>query len=400
MRTTARTLLLIFVFAIPWEYSLDYGSPWGNIARMAGLALLAAAIPAIFQAGRIRASGPLQWLAGILFVWLCLTYFWSVEPATTLSRLPGYLQEIMLVWLVGEFADSERDLVLLLRAWLGGCAVLAGLTLFSFFSSVEAGEQIRFFAAGQDPNDTARFLALGLPVAALLTGQEQDRRKRLFAFLYLPVAFIAIVATASRGGFIVAAVALVGCAVLLWLTHKRYLLYTIGLAPILIGMILWLIPHGVIERIGTIADQLHGGDLNRRVNIWQEGWRVFQNAPLIGHGAGTFVSAVGLSPIDTAHNTALSILVEGGLLGLALGFVIVACCFWMALAMHGALRLTMLTALTAWAVASLVSTTGESRTTWLLFSIVALVYRMEMAGHCIHSERAHLTGTLASGVSA
>ncbi len=37
MRQAARVLLLIYVFTIPWEYSLDLGAPFGNIARMVGL---------------------------------------------------------------------------------------------------------------------------------------------------------------------------------------------------------------------------------------------------------------------------------------------------------------------------------------------------------------------------
>ena len=37
MRRIAWTLLLLFAFSIPWEYSLDLGPPFGNIARVAGL---------------------------------------------------------------------------------------------------------------------------------------------------------------------------------------------------------------------------------------------------------------------------------------------------------------------------------------------------------------------------
>ena len=44
MRQVVRVLLLTFAFAVPWEYSLDIGEPVGNIARVAGLVLLAAAV--------------------------------------------------------------------------------------------------------------------------------------------------------------------------------------------------------------------------------------------------------------------------------------------------------------------------------------------------------------------
>ena len=57
MRRVAWVLLLLFAFAIPWEYSLDLGEPLGNVARIAGLLTLLAAVPAVFEAGRMRTPG-------------------------------------------------------------------------------------------------------------------------------------------------------------------------------------------------------------------------------------------------------------------------------------------------------------------------------------------------------
>ena len=52
MRRLAWGMLLVFVFAIPWEYSLDLAAPWGNIARIAGLIALLVAVPAVLRTGR------------------------------------------------------------------------------------------------------------------------------------------------------------------------------------------------------------------------------------------------------------------------------------------------------------------------------------------------------------
>src|ERR1039458_5628902 len=80
--------------------------------------------------------------------------------------------------------------------------------------AVAAG-QIRFAAAGQDPNDVARFLDLGFPLAALLFVSERRWPSRLLALGYLPLGLFAVLLTASRGGFLAAVVALVGCSILL-----------------------------------------------------------------------------------------------------------------------------------------------------------------------------------------
>ena len=91
MRRIAWLLLLLFAFAIPWEYSLELGAPLGNIARFIGVLLLLVAIPAVLQAGRMRSPGPMQWLVLAFFLWFCCTCFWTIDPQVTVAKLRGYL---------------------------------------------------------------------------------------------------------------------------------------------------------------------------------------------------------------------------------------------------------------------------------------------------------------------
>jgi hypothetical protein len=357
MRRTTWLLLLLFAFAIPWEYSLDLGEPLGNIARIVGLLLLLVAIPAVLQSGRLRTPGPMQWLVLAFYLWFCCTYFWTIEPLVTLDKMRGYFQEMMVVWLVWEFAESADDLRALFRAYVAGSWVLALLTLANFASAdAIANAQIRFAASGQDPNDVARFLDLGFPLAA--------------------IGLVAVLLTASRGGFLAAVVALVGSGLLLVSGHpRRVLVGALALPPL--AAVLWLsVPHGTFERLATISAQLHGGDLNQRWNIWVAGWHAFVQAPFFGTGAGSFVSAAGLAPIDTAHNTALSISVNGGLCALFLASAIVGIALWSITEVHGPLLWAMATALAVWFVTSLVATVEESRTTWLLLALIALAGRL------------------------
>src|ERR1035441_8022554 len=86
MRRHAWALLLLFAFTIPWEYSLDLGEPFGNVARIAGLLALLAAVPAVLETGRLRTPGVIQWLVLALYLWFCCSYFWTIEPLATLDR--------------------------------------------------------------------------------------------------------------------------------------------------------------------------------------------------------------------------------------------------------------------------------------------------------------------------
>jgi O-antigen ligase len=377
MRRVAWRLLVLFAFTIPWEYSLNLGAPLGNVARIAGLLLLLAAVPAVLQAGRMRLPGALGWVVLVFYLFFCCTYFWTIDPAATLEKMRGYFQEMMIVWLVWEFAESSGDLRTLLRAYVAGSWVLAALTVANFSSAAAiAASQIRFAAYGQDPNDVARFLDLGFPLAALLVNSERRWPGRLLALGYLPLGLFSVLLTASRSGFLAAVMAFTGCSFLLARGHAKSALAWILALPAIAAALWFMVPSDTLARLATIPQQLAGGDLNQRLNIWSAGWRAFVQAPLLGTGAGTFVSAAGTSSLDTAHNTALAILVGGGLCALFLAAAIVALVARAALQTQGALRLALVTALLVWIVTSLVLTVEESRTTWLLFALIALAGRV------------------------
>jgi O-antigen ligase len=287
---------------------------------------------------------------------------------------------MMIVWLVWEFAESAGDLRALLRAYVAGSWVLAALTVANLASAeaIAAG-QIRFAATGQDPNDVARFLDLGFPLAALLLNSESRWPGRLLALGYLPLGFVAVLLTASRGGLLTAVVALAGCALLLgrnYRSNRKELLAGAAALPIIVAALWFAIPHETFERLATIPEQLQGGGLNQRLNIWTAGWHAFVRAPLFGTGAGSFVGAAGLNPLDTAHNTALSILVGGGLCAFFLAVAIVALAARSVLQTRGPLQLAMTTTLLVWVILSLVATVEENRTTWLLLALIALAGRL------------------------
>ena len=377
MRRAAWVLLLIFAFTVPWEYSMDFGIPLGNIARIEGLLVLLAAVPAVLQAGRLRTPGLLQWLVLVLYLWFCCSYFWTIDTEATLETIRGYFQVMMVVWLVWEFVESPSDLRALLRAFVAGSWLLAVLTVVDAGSLQAITEgRVRYAAMGQDPNDVARFLDLGFPLAALLLSSEHRWPGRLLALGYLPLGLIAVLLTASRGGFLAALVALAGCGFLLVRGHAKVVVGGAFALPAIAAVLWFGVSREVFERLATIPEQLQGGDLNQRMNIWSAGWDAFVQSPLIGSGAGSFVAAAGLNPADTAHNTALSILVSGGLCGFLLAVCIVIAVVMGAMQTRGNLRLALVIVLVVWGITSLVATVEESRTTWLLLGFIAAAGRL------------------------
>jgi len=377
MRRTTRILLLALAFSIPWEYSLDLGEPLGNVARIAGLLVLLSAVPAILQTGRMRTFNGFCWITLALYLWFCCTCFWTIDSVVTAEKLRAYFQEMIIVWLVWEFADTPGDLRDLLRATVAGSWVLAVLTLLAFRSlEAVATGQIRFAAYGQDPNEVARFLDLAFPLAALLVNCERRWPLRLMAIGFLPLGVVAVLLTASRSGFLAALAALAGSILILAHGHARRVVAALFALPPFLAALWFIVPGGTFERLATIPEQLQGGDFNQRVNIWSAGWRAFVHAPLFGTGAGSFVAAAHLAPGDTAHNTALSILIGGGLCALLLASLLLVLAVRATLQTSGQLRLALVTCLLVWAITSVIATAEENRTTWLLFGLIILAARL------------------------
>lgn len=376
MRRLARILLLAFVFAVPWQYSVDFPAPVGNAARVLGLAMALACLWAVMQAGRMRALEPIHWLTLALLAWSSLTYFWSADAPATLAHVRGNAQEMLVLWIAWELVDDPAQLRHMLRAFVAGSLVLAALTI-AMTAIPEAAGQARFAPPGQDPNDVARFLDLALPLAALLCRYDPSRLVRLMSLLYLPAGLIGVLLTASRGGVVAASVALVGSAIVLGRRSGRRMLPALVIAPVGLAMIAVVLPAETIQRILTIREQLSaGGDLNQRLGIWAAGAQAMARAPFLGSGSGSFVTVAGLAPADTAHNTALAIAVEGGVVALTIALAILVRTVRSAWRTAGSLRDALLGALAVWVVTSMAATVHENRTTWVLIAIIMVARRL------------------------
>jgi O-antigen ligase len=149
----------------------------------------------------------------------------------------------------------------------------------------------------------------------------------------------------------------------------------VGLA-VTIGALWLFVPAVSLDRLATIPEQVAGGDLNDRLGIWTAGYHAFAQAPWWGYGAGSFSAAAGLAPGDTAHNTVMAVLVTGGLVGLTIFLAIVAVAGWAVSRTRGLLRISLGTTLAVWILTSMVGSVEENRTTWLLFSVMALAGRL------------------------
>jgi O-antigen ligase/tetratricopeptide (TPR) repeat protein len=180
----------------------------------------------------------------------------------------------------------------------------------------------------QHPNVEAAYLNLILPflVYWILISPS---KKKIFGLSSLVILFLITSFFASSRGAWLATASSIGVVIILvyWKQITRYLKKQAGqrrirISPKSIAVIL----IGIMATVGIgllSYQQARFGGHGGRLGIWTIAWEIFKDAPLIGHGPGSFhvLSAVeaGIPPgfyLVHAHNIVLQILGETGLIGL------------------------------------------------------------------------------------
>ncbi|MGE5403312.1 MAG: O-antigen ligase family protein [Candidatus Saccharibacteria bacterium] len=216
---------------------------------------------------------------------------------------------------------TKERLISVLKAYVWGNVICS----VSVFNSLLVGSTYkgRYTAGLYDPNDLALTMALAVPMAWEL--YRMDTRFKWIYLLCIPLFAACIVLSGSRGGFAVLACALIYIAFSFSRSSQVSLRKIIGLAAVLLICGYFVassyIPSSVWadqwQRITTLFSEEGRGNLSNRTIIWVKAIEVFKQHSVFGTGLGTFnfqASEMSIGP----HNYYLAILVEQGLIGIAL----------------------------------------------------------------------------------
>lgn len=275
----------------------------------------------------------LTWPAICFGLWLVVQL---LAAAVESSRYPGGVDseeistilQLELLWVLFFAAAANllrdprlsRDALLALAA---GCLIRAALPIVGIGRTIhiEGSGDVRVSVFGQNPNQSAQVLAVGL--LAVLGLAHFGARGRAFsrAGVWLAAGLLAvgIIQTGSRGGL---ASLLVGLVVLLgggasWRARARSLV----LASLAIAAMAGLAWHSDLMRT-RILKAAEGGDLAQRERIFPTLVGMIEEKPLLGWGPSTnkyeLASRLGDPRYGRRdpHNAILEVLSATGLLGL------------------------------------------------------------------------------------
>jgi O-antigen ligase len=283
--------------------------------------------------------------------YLCIYLFSGPAQGQPFPSLFGptlTLVQMMVLFLV-SFNLMLSDRIVRGTLWSLGTACTALALLQAMGLTSETIAQDRVSAIGENPNNLAAVLSLGLlALTGLAYGRQKPNLMSRILFILCPaILVIEIVRTGSRGGAIALAVGFLAFA----LKKGR----TVAAKLKILGVVLLLLSalavvsfqvESVRERwVNTLAY----GDTAGRDQIFPAAWEMFLEKPFLGWGPTSFRFELGSRlgiPERDPHNLYLSILNEVGLFGAIPFFLALwVCCrgAWNArLGLQGILPLSML----------------------------------------------------------
>jgi O-antigen ligase/GR25 family glycosyltransferase involved in LPS biosynthesis len=357
----AAALTAIGAFVVPGVASVASG--------VMVLALLAA--PSRWQRLKHAFSQPLGQASLLVIAVLGLAIAWS--PLDVKAALRAWIGWRPFLWLFVALAlfETRRSKMVFMALFAFAATLTACISIGAWLAGVPVhADPVAPYVVFRNHVTQAMAFAAGALFAAVLALQpETGHRRRAAAWVGAAVLAISLVATTpGRSGYIVMAIVAIALAMTQWRGRAR-MLATAGVLAALV--VLAVASPVVLERfergIGELRSARQSSELTSmgiRVVIWENTRALIAEAPLLGHGLGSFAreyprfaakygSGWQATPSEDPHNQYLYFLAETGVLGL------LAFGWWLLAAARqpvtGPCRVAGLALLLAWCVTSLFS---------------------------------------------
>jgi len=296
--------------------------PFARLDLIAYAVLAGGSVCALDSEGRTGAGRRLLGLGGLFFAVTLASALIHFRSLSTSLKHPVLLMIYLSFFAIGERegrAGGERRLMrsVSLHLFTVGTVAVAVLVMAAAQANglgFELQQRIEI-----NPALSGGFLGTYIAGGLILCFARLDRRgPRGADLLGLAVLGLALLATFARSGWILAAA---GCLVILWRRSRP-----LALAVVTVLALAAVTVPPLRERV---LDQIVPGraynTIFLRTEIWRDAWRLWRASPLLGTGPGNFyfltsataVREAGPDFIGSVHNNYLEVLVDSGLIGLA-----------------------------------------------------------------------------------
>ena len=308
-----------------------------SLTKVIGLLLLLSWLGVITVGGRAARRSELfshpafLYLLALLGVWIALSATWAEESGLALSTAIQFVPIASLFLIVFTCVRTRGQAVAVIAAFTVGAFVSAS---YGLAVPTDPDATDRLSGGSGNANETAAALVAGAALlGALAAGLRRQPALRLVAACGVPFLVLGVFLTLSRGGLFALVAALVATVAF----SGRWRPQATAVAALgVLGAVVYFAafaPAGARERVTTVD----GG--TGRTDVWRVGWRMVEDEPVRGIGAGNFANTSVhylLQPgaivrddfiVDTpkvAHNSYLEVLAELGVIGLVLFTLVLA----------------------------------------------------------------------------
>ena len=329
-RVPVGVALAVYAFVLPFGSAVRLplgSSPFGTLSTLVGGLVTATLLLHVLV--RRRGVGTVDASVGawlLLLGWLVLTLLWTADRSRSLEALLVLTSLIALHTAASLTPVTRKDVRLVELATVAGALVVASRSVFLGLTGRlhETAQQIpRFTFDGGDPNITAATLLLAFVLTASWSLSERSWLARMASMAAFSFIAVGLSLAGSRGGLVAALASLMTVFVHSRRQHRRHLVVFFGALAAVAALAVQTMPAG-------LQSHLQGRDSTGRLAIWEAGLRSCSETCLVGNGVGTFghayrdvyyadLSVTGFGDRQwAAHNTFLSMLIEGGIIGAAL----------------------------------------------------------------------------------
>ena len=261
-------LLAIFVFALPTDIH-----PFANVSVTlpVGSLCIALGLLGVMRRQTILVPPSGAWCLVAFVVWSTFSIAWSEYANFTIPKLIKYWEFLPITWVITQYAWDQRIRLRLFDAYLAGCwfgllGVIHNFAIGNQFYISGANEEGVRYSFSTDPNFLALAFVIGMPIAFYRAVSVRKRWQQLLLMSYIPVAFLGIGLTGSRGALLALLGALVIFAV--FINMRKRIALLAGVAAFM--MLIIVLPSSFTWRLSTTTDEISNGTLNGRSSLWDQ----------------------------------------------------------------------------------------------------------------------------------
>lgn len=257
-----------------------------------------------------------------LLVLLLFSAMWSLNSEQAVNEFKGVFTVLLfsIISLI-IFSSFSRSINASLATFL---FVALTYSAIAVWTSIQSGSRGTIILGG--PNVASRVIFFGL--LAALYFNASDRRNWLI--LVMPLLLAGIVALGSRGGVIGAMITL-GVLLLVKLMRSRAWIPKFEFKSIAIGILALLVfVYYLFPLVSNVFEsRIIELTLNRvymagRDSLYARAWELIEQRPIVGYGLGGYY---GSTLSSYPHNLMLQVWLDGGIVLLALFFMLLAVTF-------------------------------------------------------------------------